>query len=1228
MERSNDASPVGYAEPDEHEDEEAALSPEWLSHDEGGGRESLDGASGAMDEGITTAGWRTDVAADDLRVGDLGNSNNWLSHTFGEGSTVAADLEGIREELDSALNTSRFLSGRLTKLTRQLWREKERHLLFRSLIQLKLRAHRRVELRACCLAARRRASVRNLQNVFTMWMMNESRALMAGDSHARAGSTEPDAAISRIAAHLEHLVTGMEGLMGSMASAIMQKVQQASEVTSEIAVLEAAHKEKRKHVKSLEDALAQAREEMERMRHSLEEDDLSTRREAERRTLEEDARREEMQEKLECAQSELHAEQLGRMKILALHSDLEQGLLQIEDALEATTAAQARERRRESERQFDRQREIDRQIAEGREAERASRRLSRDEMISAVRTSSPDGSAVAGTARNESDQVCSQCRKLVASEEAGDDQSVEALLSHSESGSSESDEEMPVEPRSCIDFLRTKHSVLATEPSRAAQDLLNSMQQLESMLAWDDTIQFKAKQAHKQLIMRESLSKIASLEEQHRESRKKVGTGLISYVQALEHLSVRNQRRAFQELLLKADGAEFGPEMIEKLSSARASLSSSSSSLGIIDAARRELEDMWIGTEEEEKESMESRNVCLSHLLARCSALQQGLLMERSWSADQRLKRTNLILLHCVRALAAQPERAAWTTWQLSMTKRGLLDRAHEKARLLVERNGRFEQEACLLAWRSHTEQQRQPGHDRQTLDAAKAQLETIKVTYLGKLSLATALRMQCKRITRFFHRWKASLSARGDRHRRNLLCQRAASRFGNRALAVAFDMWHSSCEEALDEERRSDSLASIALRIINRSVSRAMRRWREQVLAAAASRAVEAVEEERRLAVMKSVVQRFRDAAVTKAFAKWRRDAQDEASRRNVMVRLVLRMQNRLLVGAVDMWRAKAADAVAERAEMERRNAVMARILARLRRICVARAIESWCVLVNTARGAKEYVASTAKYRADGLLLSMLGEWQDTIHGARLESSRSSELAVESSIQDIETRNREAQEYAELLIRQQRIISERHAQSCACAIKRALRLHLERAMEDFVCGVMAEQRAKACALATVTRKQQRRLSRLFHRFRLEAQREGSRYRRAERRIRSWRRKHAFKSFVGGVEASSDQASEEHALELQDLAHRRSIYTPKSTGNDDDDVAVHLDMTNKSESLSPVRRSFASPAGVSSASTMHTRRGSGVPRSPPPVAVMCYFSKWKLACSASTLRRVSRSLRA
>jgi hypothetical protein len=38
---------------------------------------------------------------------------NWLSRTFGEDSTVASDLDNIREELDSALELTRFLAKRL-----------------------------------------------------------------------------------------------------------------------------------------------------------------------------------------------------------------------------------------------------------------------------------------------------------------------------------------------------------------------------------------------------------------------------------------------------------------------------------------------------------------------------------------------------------------------------------------------------------------------------------------------------------------------------------------------------------------------------------------------------------------------------------------------------------------------------------------------------------------------------------------------------------------------------------------------------------------------------------------------------------------------------------------------------------------------------------------------------------------------------------------------------------
>jgi len=129
-------SPVGGTE--EEDDDTAALSPEW--HEQ-------------QDDGIEGEG----------------PAGNWLSHTFGDDSTVAEDLENVRDELETTTRLTRFLAKRLGACHSGLFKSKECHLQLHIIVKFKQWAQRRVDLRACWLSARRRSTSRMLRQVFVSW---------------------------------------------------------------------------------------------------------------------------------------------------------------------------------------------------------------------------------------------------------------------------------------------------------------------------------------------------------------------------------------------------------------------------------------------------------------------------------------------------------------------------------------------------------------------------------------------------------------------------------------------------------------------------------------------------------------------------------------------------------------------------------------------------------------------------------------------------------------------------------------------------------------------------------------------------------------------------------------------------------------------------------------------------------------------------------------------------
>ena len=76
-----------------------------------------------------------------------------------------------------------------------------------------------------------------------------------------------------------------------------------------------------------------------------------------------------------------------------------------------------------------------------------------------------------------------------------------------------------------------------------------------------------------------------------------------------------------------------------------------------------------------------------------------------------------------------------------------------------------------------------------------------------------------------------------------------------------------------------------------------------------------------------------------------------EEARKRNLMARIVQRMQKRCVVVALEMWQWNVAGALEERAEEERRKAVMQRVVQRMQHATLASGLLRWCEHVGELR-------------------------------------------------------------------------------------------------------------------------------------------------------------------------------------------------------------------------------------------------------------------------------------
>ena len=87
----------------------------------------------------------------------------------------------------------------------------------------------------------------------------------------------------------------------------------------------------------------------------------------------------------------------------------------------------------------------------------------------------------------------------------------------------------------------------------------------------------------------------------------------------------------------------------------------------------------------------------------------------------------------------------------------------------------------------------------------------------------------------------------------------------------------------------------------------------------------------------VRNVVYRWVNQCVGQAMYAWRSYTVEEVRKRNLMARIVQRMQKRCVVVALEMWQRNVAGALEERADEERRKAVMQRVVKRMQHATLA---------------------------------------------------------------------------------------------------------------------------------------------------------------------------------------------------------------------------------------------------------------------------------------------------
>ena len=103
-----------------------------------------------------------------------------------------------------------------------------------------------------------------------------------------------------------------------------------------------------------------------------------------------------------------------------------------------------------------------------------------------------------------------------------------------------------------------------------------------------------------------------------------------------------------------------------------------------------------------------------------------------------------------------------------------------------------------------------------------------------------------------------------------------------------------------------------------------------------------------------------------------------EEARKRNLMTHIVQRMQKRGAVMALNRWRTRVLDAVQERAEEERRNAVMHRVVRRMLHASLASGFGRWADCVREVRRQRGIMERVAMRMRNAGMFAALQRWRE----------------------------------------------------------------------------------------------------------------------------------------------------------------------------------------------------------------------------------------------------------
>ena len=125
-------------------------------------------------------------------------------------------------------------------------------------------------------------------------------------------------------------------------------------------------------------------------------------------------------------------------------------------------------------------------------------------------------------------------------------------------------------------------------------------------------------------------------------------------------------------------------------------------------------------------------------------------------------------------------------------------------------------------------------------------------------------------------------------------------------------------------------------------------------------------------------VVARWINQCVARTIDAWQKYTMEEARKRNLMARIVKRMQQRGAVIALDLWHANVLSVLQERAEEEWRKAVMQSVVTRMLHATLAAGFGRWADNVRELRRQQGIMKRVAMRMKNAGMFAALQRWRE----------------------------------------------------------------------------------------------------------------------------------------------------------------------------------------------------------------------------------------------------------